>query len=95
MSISSIQRGFSTSTGNITISSVDMSKSFVSVSYANAKYSDSQVVLAPGNRGYGYGFGYSVSYSARLTSSTNLEISSGTQNNTTSAGIAWEVIEYA
>ena len=91
--IKSIQRGVQAATGNVTISSVDTTKAFVSCSFDNGQYSTSFAYAGPSYRTYAYGFGYSVSYKARLTSSTNLEITGGT---TTSAGSTkWEVIEYA
>ena len=97
MTINSIQRGSASLTttatsGNITISSVDTSKSFVTVTFDNGLYSTETATAYPGNRGIGLAYGYMVSYYARLTSSTNLEIGCGQVS--TQGTVRWQVIEY-
>ena len=83
--IKSIQRGLTTinvlSTRNVTINSVDLNKSFVNVSYIS------------GDASGGQGVSFTATPGVRLTSSTNLDITGFTVNNT-SISAYWEVIEY-
>ena len=89
--IKSIQRGSTTGSGTTTINAVDLSKSFVSASFAN---------------GYGRGQQDLSTYTmcalangAALASTTSITISQGTfasSQSTASANATcyWEVIEY-
>ena len=92
--IKSIQRGSTTGSGTTTINAVDLSKSFVSASFANG-YGRGQQDLS----GDGTYAGFSLASGARLASSTSITITKGSYAASQSAASAdptcyWEVIEY-
>ena len=82
--IKSIQRGVTGAFGtvNVTITAVDLGKSFVSSSFLSGYYSATTA-------------GNGVSGAATLTSSTNLQvIRGGSVAITANPTVYWEVIEY-
>ena len=82
--IKSIQRGTTQAFGavNVTITAVDLSKSFVSSSFLSGYYSASTA-------------GNGISGGTTLSSSTNLQvIRGGSVAFTASPTVYWEVIEY-
>ena len=104
--INSVQRGTVTGTSTVTISAVDMSKTFVNVSFTSvgsegsSSSSNSYYATHPTNRtdaiGYGFGYGYGYGYGkaggrAVLTNSTTLTVTATDGNTVT----YYEVVEYA
>ena len=82
--IKSIQRGTTQATGsaNVTITAVDLGKSFVSSSFRSGYYSATTA-------------GNGISGAATLTSSTNLQVlRGGSVAFTLNPTVYWEVIEY-
>ena len=99
--IKSIQRGNTTlSPGGVTtatITAVDLSKSFVSVSSANGYRAGKPNNTSPSQDSVSYGAG--TSFGGSLTGTTSLYLVSGTGPGSSSVssgnGVAyWEVIEY-
>ena len=92
--IKSIQRGSTTGSGTTTINAVDLSKSFVSASFANG-YGRGQQDLSGGGT---YAM-CALANGAALASTTSITIAQGTfasSQSTASANATcyWEVIEY-
>ena len=92
--IKSIQRGYTLATVNVTINSVDTSKSFTTSSFANAGYRGQ--LNTSDNGAYGM---MGKSAWAQLADSTTVAVGQGSGNaiqNITqgNAVVYWEVVEY-
>jgi hypothetical protein len=97
--IKSVQRGLATSAGTVTITAVNMSKSFVTCfgTTSNASNSGSLNLTGASSTGNGY-----VNYNGTLSTSGTGLIAATVQgyltNSTTltvSGGCRWEVVEFA